>query len=202
MISSIHEYLELIPLLEAQQGVLLHSDLEVFWEGGSAQTLQNRINLFASEGVLRKVCRGVYVGRSFNPWMLASRMYPDCVISTVSVLAKSAFVGTAPTEQVWCTRIGKSRDHFSKGIAVHAWSLDPFLMTFGIEFQGAIRVATPEKAFLDTLHFHMHGRTYPFSIPNDIDLDRLDHERIEEYLLHYKNRRFRTFANGILHGTK
>lgn len=198
MKSSLSDYLELEPLLAAQHGVLLASDLQAFWADRSSQVLAARLTRFVEHRVLRKICRGAYVGRSFDPWVLASRLYPDCAISTVSVLSRHALVGTAPTEQVWCVRPGRSREHLSGNLAVRCWSLDPALLEFGIAHHGAIRVATPEKAFLDTLHFHLHGRTYPFSVPHDIDVSRLDKNRIEEHLEHYRNLRFRAFAKGVL----
>jgi predicted transcriptional regulator of viral defense system len=196
--SSLADYLELEPLLAAQHGVLLASDLQAFWADRTPQVLATRLTRFVEHGVLHKICRGAYVGRPFDPWVLAARLYPDCAISTVSVLSRHALVGTVPTEQVWCVRPGRAREHVSGNLAVHCWSLDPSLMEFGIEHHGAIRVATPEKAFLDTLHFHLHGRTYPFCVPHDIDVSRLDKNRIEGNLEHYRNPRFQTFVRGVV----
>lgn len=197
MNSTLQQHLLLEDLLIGQQGVLAHSDLEAFWGNRSAAGLQKRINTWIEAGFLRRICRGMYVGRSYEPWSLIARLYPDAVISTVSVLARSALVGTAPSEQVWAVRLGVSRDIVAGRTALHAWTLDPSLMTFGIEKQGALHVATPEKAFLDTLHFHMHGRRFPFAI-EDIDVSRLDSAAIERHLDHYRNLRFRAFVRGVL----
>lgn len=190
-----HQLLE--ELLVGQQGVLALSDLEAFWGNRSAAGLQKRINDWIEVGFLRRICRGMYVGRTFDPWSLLARLYPDAAISTVSVLARAALVGTAPSEQVWATRLGASRDIVSGRTALHAWTLDPSLMAFGIEKQGALHVATPEKAFLDTLYFHMHGRRFPFTI-DEIDVSRLDASVVESHLEHYRNLRFRVFVRGVL----
>ncbi|MEN9352983.1 MAG: hypothetical protein RL318_308 [Fibrobacterota bacterium] len=192
--------LDITSLIEQNQGVVLHSDLEAFWGNRSSSVLQSRIRLWNELGILRTVCRGVFVGREFDPWILACRMYPDAVISTVSVLARHALVGTAPSSQVWCVRLGRTREYTSGSIAVKAWSMDPSLMEFGIEWQGPLRVALPEKAFLDVLHYHMHGRNFPFAVPEDIDLAGLDRETIDAWLPHYRNDRFRTFVRGVLDG--
>jgi len=198
MKSSLSDYLELVPLLDAQHGVLLASDLQAFWADRSPQVLAARLTKFVEEGVLRKICRGAYVGKRFDPWVLAGRLYPDSVISTVSVLSRHGLVGTVPTEQVWCVRPGRSREHLAGNLAVRCWSMDPSLTEFGIERHGAIRLADAEKAFLDTLYFHLHGRTYPFCVPHDIQVERLDKKRIEGYLEHYRNPRFQAFVRGVV----
>lgn len=196
----LQEHVHLEPLLERQSGVLLHSDLEAFWGNRSPAVLSGRIQTWMEAGYLRRVCRGVFVARRFDPRVLALRMYPDAVISTVSVLAARALVGTAPHQQVWCVRAGRNREYRSGDIAVHAWSQDPELLDAGWEWDGSIRVATPEKAFLDTLHYHLHGRTFPFSVPGDIDIAALDRTKIDALLERYRNLKFRAFARGVLDG--
>lgn len=197
MKSLLVEHRELVAVLEQQGGILLASDLEAFWGNRSRSGLNARIRSLIESGYLRRICRGVYVGSRFDPWNLVGRMFPDAAISTVSVLARSALVGTAPSEQVWAVRTGRSRDIIADRTAIHAWSLDPALMAFGFREQGPLLVATPEKAFLDTLHFHIHGRRFPFAL-QDIDTSSLDKAVVDEYLEHYRNRRFRTFARGVL----
>jgi hypothetical protein len=198
MFETLRTHTDLQDLLERQSGILLSSDLEAFWGNRDAFLLHDRINVWIELGTLRSVCRGVYVGKRFDPWSLAQRMYPDSVVSTVSVLSRHALVGTAPSEQAWCVRAGRSRDIGSGGIAVHAWSQDASLVDLGWEWQGAVRVARPEKAFLDTLYFHLHGRAYPFSVPQDIDASGLSRPFLEELLPLYPNIRFRAFARGVI----
>jgi hypothetical protein len=200
MIQSLQTHSDLQDLLERQAGVLLHSDLEAFWGNRNASILHDRIQAWIGVGTLRRVCRGVYVGKKFDPWTLALRMYPDAVVSTVSVLSRHALVGTAPSEQVWCVRVGRSREIVSGGVAVHAWTQDPALVDLGWEWQGAIRVACPEKAFLDTLYHHQHGRAFPFSVPQDIDVAALSKPALDELLPRYPNIRFRAFARGVIDG--
>lgn len=198
MIQTLQAHADLQDLLERQSGVLLHSDLEAFWGNRNATILHDRIQAWIGVGTLRRVCRGVYVGKLFDPWALALRMYPDAVVSTVSVLSRHALVGTAPGEQVWCVRAGRSRAIGSGSIAVHAWSQDPALIDLGWEWQGAIRVACPEKAFLDTLYYHQHGRSFPFAVPQDIDVSALSQSTLDELLPRYPNMRFRAFARGVI----
>lgn len=198
MIKALQAHADLQDLLERQSGVLLHSDLEAFWGNRNATILHDRIQAWIAVGTLRRVCRGVYVGKLFEPWSLALRMYPDAVVSTVSVLSRNALVGTAPREQVWCVRAGRSREIASGSIAIHAWSQDPALVDLGWEWQGAIRVASPEKAFLDTLYHHQHGRTFPFAVPQDIDVAALSPSVLDELLPRYPNMRFRAFARGAI----
>ncbi|HOX52045.1 MAG TPA: hypothetical protein PKY05_11190, partial [Fibrobacteria bacterium] len=122
MIADLQAHVDLQDLLDLQSGVLLHSDLEAFWGNRNATILHDRIQAWIAVGTLRRVCRGVYVAKKFEPWSLALRMYPDAVVSTVSVLSRHALVGTATGEQVWCVRAGRSREVGSGSIAVHAWT--------------------------------------------------------------------------------
>jgi hypothetical protein len=69
---------------------------------------------------------------------------------------------------------------------------------FGFRGDRGIYRATPEKAFLDTLYFHLHGRSYSFDIYQDIDITRLDRRLIEQWLIKYDNPRFVSFVKGYL----
>ena len=69
---------------------------------------------------------------------------------------------------------------------------------FGFRGDRGINRATPEKAFLDTLYFYLHGRCYSFDIYQDIDITRLDRRLIEQWLIKYDNLRFVSFVKDIL----
>ena len=69
---------------------------------------------------------------------------------------------------------------------------------FGFLVDDGVRNANAEKAFLDTLYFHLRGRRYPFDIYSDMAVERFDLTRVREYLGRYRNPKFVAFVEGVL----
>ena len=69
---------------------------------------------------------------------------------------------------------------------------------FGFANVNGIRCAEVEKAVLDTLYYHLRGRRYAFDIYSDMDLSKLNHVRLREYLGCYNNPKFIAFVVGLL----
>ena len=71
-------------------------------------------------------------------------------------------------------------------------------LSFGCKPADGVRYANTEKAVLDVLYFHLRGRRYGFDIYSDINLRKLDMDRMNEYLRRYRNPKFVAFARRVL----
>ena len=67
-------------------------------------------------------------------------------------------------------------------------------LCFAIEVNNGIRMATKEKAFLDTLYFYQKGTKFNFDIYSDINTGELDRNVIFDYLKRYGNPKFVKFV--------
>jgi hypothetical protein len=122
-----------------------------------------------------------------------------------SILAKEMVIGSIPQKTVYAVKIGKSRTYKSPlGQVVHlgfANAQDAKQMWVGYSIQkDGIRRADKEKAFLDTLYFYQRGTRFSFNVYSDIQIDRLDSAKLNEYLTHYKNPKFIKFVEGVING--
>lgn len=92
---------------------------------------------------------------------------------------------------------GKARTYGGDPVTIEHLGLDPAL-AFGWELDGIVRRATPEKALLDALYFHQHGRRLPFDLYSDVNVQRLDSARLKDYLQHYENPKFVASVRRVL----
>ncbi len=179
-------------------GVFTISDLQVILNTPNTATLHNRIKRLIKFNIITRFSRGLYVAKEYSRDLLSSKLEPDSYISLGTVLAKNGLVGTAPN-QVSGVRVGRNREYKSEELVIKHYGISADLY-FGFYVENGIKYADSEKAFLDTLYYHLRGHRYPFDPESDVDLDMLDHKRLEEYLLKYKNPKFVTFCKRILNG--
>ena len=182
---------------EAMQGVFTVSDLRNLFASASEVELFRRIRRLQAHGVLRRFCKAVYVADKFDLEAVSCRINPESYISFGSVLSRHLLIGLVPTHTVTAVKVGRSRQYGNGMGTVIQLGIVPHLM-FGIEFEGGVRRANKEKAYLDTLYFYQKGHRFSFDVLGDINIDGLDRERIEEYLKHYRNPRFVRFVENCL----
>ena len=180
-------------------GVYSLSDLRNLLNETNPVSLFRRIKPLEQEGVLRRFIRGYYVCRSFNPYVLCSRIYPKSYLSLTTVLAQELMIGQVPSRTIYAVKTGKKRVFSSIGYTLLYFGITPGLL-FGYEGKKGIRTATPEKAFLDTLYFYQKGAPFTFDIYQDLDISKLNRTTILSMLERYKNPRFVSFAKGYLDG--
>ena len=180
-------------------GVYSQSDLKNLLNETNPLSLFRRIKPLEQEGVLRRFIRGYYVARSFDPYILCRRIYPNAYISLTTVLAQKLMIGQVPSKTVYAVKTGKKRVFSAVGYTIIYFGIAPCLL-FGYDEKNGIKTATPEKAFLDTLYFHQKGVRFTFDIYQDLDISKLNRRTIISMLKRYKNPRFVNFVKGYLDG--
>ena len=179
------------------QGVFTVSDLRNLIAPASEVELFRCIRNLQANGVLRRFCKSIYVTENFNLEAVSCRINPESYISFGIVLSRHLLIGVIPAHTVTGVKVGRCR-HYGNGMgAVIHLGINPDLM-FGIEFKSGIRLADAEKAYIDTLYFYQKGHRFPFDVFGDIDCGRLDKERINKYLKHYRNPKFVRFVENCL----
>ena len=184
----------------SHQGVFSHIDLKNLFLTSNPLIFNRKIKAFLQAGLLIRFSRGFYVTPDCNLEWLSQRIDPHSALSCGTILAKQLVIGSIPNQTIYAVKKGRNRIYQSSvGRIIHL-HLSSHLW-FGYEnSKTGVRQADPEKAFLDTLYFHLKGQKFSFNIYSDIDFSLLDQKKIHLYLKKYKNKKFQTFALSLLKG--
>jgi hypothetical protein len=176
-------------------GVFTLPDLKVALDENTLPTLYRTVSALVHGGILIKVKRGIYATPKASLTTISSRIEPKAYISTGTVLARKAIIGSIPARRVQAVKVGRPRTYHCDLGTIEHLSISPHLY-FGFVSGSGELTATPEKAFLDVCYFIYRGRRFSFDPATDIDLERLDFDIIAHYLTSY-DARFVSFFNSI-----
>lgn len=183
------------------KGVFTLADLKTLLGAASTRTFYQQVGRLVAEGILKRFARGVYVTAGFDPATLSQTLCPDSCLSFEYVLSRKLVIGAGPGNRIRAVKPGKRRLYTAPGIAVSVEQLGiREALCTGFAVEDGIRIACPEKAFLDTLYFHTRGYRFNFDIYSDPDLSVLDMERFAALLTLYENPKFTVFVKGVVHG--
>ena len=174
-------------------GVFTIADLKVALNENAEATLYRVLGELAREGVLIKVKRGMYATPEASLTTISSRIAPDSYISTGTVLARTATIGSIPARRVQAVKIGRPRLYRSELGVIEHLSISPRFY-FGFTSVEGQLVASREKAFLDVCYYTFKGKSFSFDPGSDVNLGDLDFDVIAQYLELYDNR-FVSFFN-------
>jgi hypothetical protein len=148
--------------------------------------LFKKLNYYVKEGKLLNIRRGIYAKHGYKPEELACMLYTPTYISLNYVLARSSVVfqfDSAISNVSYLTRdvvVDNQRIEYRK------MKKEILLNTAGIVCENNINIATPERAFLDTLYFF--GDVY-FD-----NLNTLDYNKIQQLLPIYNIKRIENYV--------
>jgi hypothetical protein len=169
-------------------------DLRVLFGEYSDSGLYKLVNKFISQGVLTKMVRGVYAGEGAQLFRVCQRLHPEAYFTCTTALAKHLLIGSIPQNQVYAARVGRPRRYQTPLGAVNVFSLKPELY-FGFAIEEGLRIAEPEKAYLDAWYFTFKGAKFSFDLSTDVACEDLDFKRLNEYLSKYDRRFIQYFKN-------
>ncbi len=175
-------------------GVFTLPDLKVALDENSESTLYRILAEMVASGTLVKVKRGIYATPEASLATISSRIDPNAYVSTGTVLAGKAIIGSIPVRKVQAVKTGRPRTYRCELGTIEHLSISPRLH-FGFSTIAGVRIATPEKAFLDVCYFTYRGRRFSFDPASDVNLTALDFGLIERYLEAY-DARFVSFFHG------
>ena len=174
-------------------GVFTLADLKVALDEDAPATLYRALSELTRSGTLIKVKRGIYASPEASLATISSRIEPKSYISTGTVLARAAVIGSVPARRVQAVKVGRPRVYRCALGTIQHLSISPRLY-FGFSSIGGELVASPEKALLDVCYFTYRGRAFSFDPDTDVNLSGLDFDTIDRYLESY-DARFVSFFN-------
>jgi predicted transcriptional regulator of viral defense system len=197
MKNSLQDYKSLQKWSSQMGGVFSTSDLSNLFNEGNPVMLNRRIKRLEESAVLSRFIRGYYITENFDAQILSARINTASYISLGTVLAKKLIIGSVPAKTLYAVKTGRNKLYRNTSINLEYLGITRDLF-FGYENTNGVNIATPEKAFLDTLYFYQLGQQFSFNIYEDISLESLNKETIINYLKRYKNPNFKVFVKGYL----
>ncbi len=180
-----------------QKGVFTLLDLKMIISPTSKVDLYRQIKKLIDQSLISNVCRGIYVASEFSIESLVLAIRPSALFSLEYALAFHNMIGTYTNQKVRPIISTNTKTIRGEKFIIDFKKMKTNLM-FGFEIINGVRIASKEKALLDTLYFYQSGTKFYFDIYSDIDLDGIDRNLIKEYLKHYKNPKFIRFVEDYL----
>ena len=176
-------------------GVFTLADLRVALGDRTDAALYKRLNSLVEAGILIKVKRGIYATPEASLSTISNRIEPAAYISTGTILAQCAVIGSIPARKIQAIKRGRPRTYLCKLGTIEHLSLSPRLY-FGFEPVEGVLCATPEKAFLDVCYYAYRGKRFSFDPESDVNTTDLKREIVFGYLGKY-DKRFLGYFNRI-----
>ena len=172
----------LIDLYKKPQSVFTLKDVSLLFPEIPYNNLKERMSYFAKSGSIRKLSRGVYAKDQFDVLELANKLYVPSYISLETVLRKAGITFQHYESIFAISYVSRTVEVVGKQIVYRRMKKDILLNKQGIEEQGNVVIASPERAFLDAVFLY---KNYYFD-----NLDPLNWDKIMELKDLYKNRAF------------
>ena len=140
-------------LYQSPKTILTTKDIALIWQETNTVNLLSKIKYYAKQGSLIRLTRGVFAkDKNYNPKELATSIYTPSYISFETVLREAGIIfqhhdaifvaGPYPTTK----KIG---DH---AITFRKLKNSVLYSALGIKNENNYSIATPERAFLDTIY--------------------------------------------------
>ena len=171
----------LAKLYQSPKTILTNKDLALIWGETNPNNLKAKISYYAKQGILIRLTRGVFAkDKNYNSKELASSIYTPSYISFETVLRQAGMIF-----QHYDTIFVAGPYPLTKKIDKYDFTFrklkDSVLYSsIGVKNENNYSVATPERAFLDTIYL------FPkFYFDN---LKSIDWERCKELVRIYDNK--------------
>ena len=187
---------ELEQWAEELGGVFTLPDLKVVLREKSQATVHRKIVELIDAGELIKVKRGLYATPKASLETISFRINRNAYISTGTILAKNAVIGSIPGYKVQAVKLGRPRNYSCALGRIEHLSIEPKYF-FGYSEGKEGLFATPEKAFIDVWYYLHKGHRFSFDPQSDVTFQGLDQKHICQYLNHYDKRFITYFRNNM-----
>jgi len=165
-------------IFRCERTVFRLRDIGMLTGATKAENLKASANYYVSKGVIRNIRRGLYVKDPYSPEELACRLYSPSYISLETVLQKAGVVFQYSSTVMAVSYLSRAVTVDGNEIAYRKIKDSILVDSKGIEREGNVSMAIPERAFLDRLYL---SKNYYFD-----NIGPLDRDVIEQLLDIYK----------------
>jgi predicted transcriptional regulator of viral defense system len=161
----------LAAILRSKKTVLTIQDIALLWRETVTQATRVRINYYVKKGELIQLRKGIYAkSLDYNRLELATSILKPAYVSFETVLAAEGLIFQV-YEKIFAASYASREVIVDQQIYSYRKLKDPVLVNpLGIELTQETSIATPERAFLDTLYIHAD---YHFDSLLPLDWDKV-----------------------------
>lgn len=183
-----------LELYKKPQTVFTLQEIALLFPDVPYPNLKKRMSYFAKSGAIKKLSRGVYAKEGFDVLELANRLYTPSYISLETVLQKAGVTFQYYERIFAVSYVSRTVEAGGHMIEYRGIKKDILLDKRGIEEQGNVVIATPERAFLDAVYLYKDYHFDNLSLLNwekvaelkDLYGERKLLDRVREYHRIYK----------------
>lgn len=183
-----------LSLYKKPQTVFTLQEIALLFPEIPYDNLKKRMSYFAKSGSIKKLSRGVYAKDQFNAFELANKLYTPSYISLETVLQKAGVTFQYYESIFAVSYISRTVKVGDYTVVYRRMKKDALLNKQGIEEQGNVVIASPERAFLDAVYLY---KDYHFDNLSPLKWDKITElkklygdrtflKRVEEYYQIYK----------------
>lgn len=152
-------------LNQSRASVFRISDVAMITGETNRSRLIQRLRYGVNKGYLVSPCNGIYAKKDFSIEELACKLYVPSYISLDTVLQKAGVIFQYSSEITMVSYLSRTVGISDKYIRYRKIKNEIIIDMRGIK-RGEVNIATPERAFLDTLYLNSH---YHFDNPSVLD---------------------------------
>lgn len=179
-------------------GVFSAADLAGIVAGGSNLYNQRMIGRLVRAGIVSRVLKGLYVTKNCDLWILSARINEKSYVSMDSALASHGVTGSVPERSLSVVYSGRKRTITTTSGSIHFYSVSPEFFFGFSKLPSGVNISDPEKAFIDLLYFYVKGARVIIDPLKDVNIEKLNKNKLFSYLKRYKNPKFVKFVKGVL----
>jgi hypothetical protein len=158
-------------LLRSSQTVFTFKDLLLQWDGIDVVTARKRVNYYIQTKALYPIRRGIYAkDDKYDPFELATKIYTPAYISFETVLGNAGITFQYYGQLFVATYQSRGLEIGGQRIVFRTLKNSILINSSGIVNKGSYSIATPERAFLDTVYLN---KDYHFDHLAPLDWDRV-----------------------------
>lgn len=184
----------ILSLYKKSQTVFTLQEIALLFPEIPYGNLKKRMSYFAKSGSIKRLRRGVYAKDQFDVLELANKLYAPSYISLETVLQKAGVTFQYYESIFAITYVSRTIEVSGHTMVYRRMRRDVLLNKQGIEEQGNVVIASPERAFLDAVYLY---KNYHFDNLSSLNWDKVTElkdlygnrkllKRVEDYYQIYK----------------
>jgi hypothetical protein len=144
----------ILSIYSDKRSVFTLLDIAMLIGESNFKKLNERLNYYVHKGKLFRPRKGIYVKQEYNSEELACTLYTPSYISLEYVLLKAGIVFQYDERITAVSYLSRSVDIEGSIYTYRKIKSETLIVTQGIIQTGNVNIATPERAFLDTLYLN------------------------------------------------
>ena len=144
----------LYEILNDSRTVYTLPDIAMLVEESNFESINDKINYYVKTNRLNRPRKGIYVKSNYNPLELACSLYTPSYISLEYVLQQAGIIFQYDSTITAVSYLSRKLNIDNNEYSYRKIKNEIIVDTTGIEQINNINIATPERAFLDTLYLN------------------------------------------------